>query len=277
MAMATCAQCGAGGLADGHPRTGCPTCGSTARIIGAGTEENANASDTLTSSVHGAAQILESGDATAACSASVRHNFSVLHLLSAARFSQQLRELEQIHAGETWGPFSEEIFACASATVMLAVAALEAYANEFFKERTKLFSGVGTSADDARNKYRRMSPLERYKYASELLDFEFPALGSPLCQQIKALIELRNGLTHFKPEWDTERVSHAKVEELLRGKIDRSPFLPPTESLFPLGWVSHNCAAWAVRSTVRFILEFERLSGVEGRLETFGDRFSDDG
>ncbi len=274
MAMATCAQCGADGLADENPRTGCPTCGSTARIIGAGTEENANASDVLTSSAHGAAQILESGNATVECSASVRHNFSILHLLSAAKFSQQLRELEQIHTGETWGPFCEEIISCASATVMLAVAALEAYANEFFKDRTQLFSGVGTSADDARNKYRRLSPLERYKYASELLEFEFPALGSPHCQQIKALVELRNGLTHFKPEWETERVTHVKVEELLRGKIERSPFLPQTEPLFPLGWVSHNCAAWAVRSTVRFILEFERLAGIESRLATFADRFS---
>ncbi len=44
---------------------------------------------------------------------------------------------------------------------------------------------------------------------------------------MKVLIELRNALTHFKPEWMDEADDHAKMSAKLSCKIDGSPFLRP--------------------------------------------------
>jgi hypothetical protein len=61
-----------------------------------------------------------------------RTNYAVPHLLSAAIFSRRLGEIEAEHSGQDFGPFWDEILAHASATVFLAVAGLESYANELF-------------------------------------------------------------------------------------------------------------------------------------------------
>jgi len=186
-----------------------------------------------------------------------------------------MRELEAAHAGEGFGPFWEEIFAHASASVLLAVAALEAYVTESLVDHTDLFARDAEHRTEERNRYRRMRPLERYQYALGQLAQGKLDLGNPSCQGIAALVELRNKLTHFKPEWDTDRLEHAELAHLLARWIERSPFIQPSAGLFPNGWASHSCTAWAVRSIVDFIVEFDRRAGIEGRLSQHLDRFAD--
>jgi hypothetical protein len=53
-------------------------------------------------------------------------------------------------------------------------------------------------------------------------------------KDIAALVALRNGLTHFKPEWDDEAKRHKELSNKLQGHFAPSPFLPD-QSLFPAG------------------------------------------
>lgn len=248
-----CAKCGMEGLSDDQPRTPCPQCGSTARAFGAEIEETLHAADSV--------------------SAIALHRFALVHLHSAASFSRCTKELEDANSGKTWGPFVDPIVAAASAAVMLAVAALEAYANEFFIDNPRLFDD-GSGSANAWDAYRPKEIFAKYELALDRSTHERLDRGSRLSQQIKALVELRNAITHFKPEWDSEPIAHAKVSSLLRGKIEASPFVPTNQPLFPIGWQSHSCTAWAVRSVFEFILDFEHRTGVEDRFTKSKEKFA---
>src|SRR5437667_11456276 len=67
---------------------------------------------------------------------------------------------------------------------------------------------------------------------------------------LPAMVALRNGLTHFKPEWDNEQVAHAKLSQQLAHRFMPSPFLAAGESIFPRCWATHGCTQWALKSCV---------------------------
>ena len=89
--------------------------------------------------------------------------------------------------------------------------------------------------------------------------------GAGSYQDIKVLIELRNALTHFKPEWMNEADEHAKISAKLFSKIEGGPFLLTSELLFPRRWAGHSCTSWAVNSALAFAKDFERLAGLPAK------------
>jgi hypothetical protein len=51
-----------------------------------------------------------------------------------------------------------------------------------------------------------------------------------------ALIDLRNAVVHFRPEWSDERlVEHDELSTNLDGKFNHSAFFPD-EPMFPSAW-----------------------------------------
>jgi len=91
---------------------------------------------------------------------------------------------------------------------------------------------------------------------------------------VAALIALRNGLTHFKPEWENEQEEHAKLSQRLASKFVPSPFRAGSEPLFPKRWALHGCTQWALKSCVDFLNNFESLSGVPPRATKFAARLN---
>ncbi len=71
--------------------------------------------------------------------AKVKSHFSVQHLSAAARFSHQCGTIQQANQGQPFGPFYEELIELTSASVMLSVAAMEAYINELRSEPDRLY------------------------------------------------------------------------------------------------------------------------------------------
>ncbi len=254
--IANCATCGMT-LPAGVTRTPCPACGSTIRVA----EES----------------VLEVGHLTAFATGRSRMNLSVMHLLAAVQFSRATLEIETDHNGEEYGPFWESLFAHAAATVMMSAAGLEAYANEFFQDHLELFSGGGSGGTAVSwAKYQNKRPLEKYEFTLDRLAREPIDQATTVYQDTAALIKLRNALTHFKPEWEDERVAHAKVAADLQGRFENSRFFPAPQPLFPRAWVSHSCTSWAVRCVVAFIMEFDRRAGLgAGRLAPFAERLTD--
>ena len=204
-----------------------------------------------------------------------RINFGVPHLISAALFSRQTRALEQLHHGERFGAFWDEILASATATVFTSVAGLESYANELFADRAPVFPGV--AEEHLMTEWRRVERrplLEKFNLA--LRSRSAPELSDQDANwsDVATLISLRNALVHFKPEWADEQVMHAELSAKLARCIAPSPFTP-AGSLFPMAWAGHDCTAWAVRTVLSFIVHFEGCAGLKNRIEPFLARLSD--
>ena len=207
--------------------------------------------------------------------AALRTNFSILHLLAAAHFSRHVADLEQAHTGEPFGAFFEEIVWFSSACVLSCSAGLEAYANELFVDRSEHFPDLRPEvADKLWELFEQKPTLEKFDMA--LLLKKKPVLdrGSRPTQDVAALVALRNGLTHFKPEWENEQMMHAKLSQKLAHRFVPSPFLAVAESIFPRRWATHGCTQWALKSCFDFLTGFESLAGVPARVANFAARLS---
>jgi hypothetical protein len=205
-----------------------------------------------------------------------RVNMSVPHLLSAAIFCRRVRELEHANSGQPFGEFWHDIFANASGAVFAAIAAMESYANELFIDHKTVFPELRVEV---------MAKLwELFEQKPTLSKFEFAVLlkngqtldrsASPY-QDVDAIIRLRNGLIHFKPEWFSAQEEHARLSRRLKHRVTPSPFFPASEPLFPRGWTSHATTVWVVRSVVEFLLDFERRASVLPRIEKFKHLFDE--
>jgi hypothetical protein len=189
-------------------------------------------------------------------SATLRTNLSVHHLLAAAYFARQIGLLEKAHNPGEWGDFFSEILWLSSACVFSCVAGLEAYANELFVDRSQHFHDLRPEVLDKMWELLEQKPvLDKFDMARLLLDKPPADRGARPAQDIAALVLLRNGLTHFKPEWDNEQTVHTKIARQLQNRFSGTPFLPATESLFPRRWASYGCAKWAVLSCVNFLVD----------------------
>jgi hypothetical protein len=211
--------------------------------------------------------------ATLVASGKIRTNLSMTHLFSAARFSRDVGRLEATHAGAPFGEFFEEILANASASILLAVAGLEAFANELFIDHRQHLPAVTPQIVE-----RVWVAVERRHVLSKI-DMALVLQGCPAldqsrrpAQDVNVLVELRNSLTHFKPEWQDQAVKHDQLDRVLRPRIKPTPFLPGPELLFPRRWASHDCTAWAVGAAVAVMRHAEVALGSRSRTGKFQAR-----
>jgi hypothetical protein len=190
-------------------------------------------------------------------------------------FSRSAGRVELANAGQPFGAFWEELQSHAVATVLTAIAGLEAYANELFVDHPQVFPNIRA---DVMGKlwelYEQKATIDKYEFALFLLQASRLDRGANPFQDVKALIALRNALVHYKPEWSDEQVEHAKISKLLAGRAAASPFFLTTEPLFPRAWASHGSTRWAVSSVVAFIQTFETQARLASRLQPFLQRLT---
>jgi hypothetical protein len=110
--------------------------------------------------------------------------------------------------------------------------------------------------------FEREPPLDKFDFA--LLLRHKPKLnrGARPCQDVALVIELRNALIHFKPEWDNEADRHRKISERLANRFTPNPLLND-QNIFPRQWATHSCTQWALEQCLAFAEEFERLAELE--------------
>ena len=89
---------------------------------------------------------------------------------------------------------------------------------------------------------------------------------SEISRAALAVNELRNAMTHFKPEWHHDLKKHKDVGDALAGFFVPNPTFA-NEPIFPRAWVGHSCTCWVVDSTVKFLQEFERLADLPKRTD----------
>src|SRR5215213_7966930 len=100
-----------------------------------------------------------------------------------------------------------------TAAVLSAVASLEATINEFFvdaqNENSPIFEGVDPMIPRILAEYweeiEGARILTKYQMALILASKRKFDRGLSPYQEVDSLIQLRNALVHYKPEWDTEQ------------------------------------------------------------------------
>ena len=184
-------------------------------------------------------------------------NFANTHMANAHRFALLVHQEESENAGQPFGPFIEGITANVIATVMSAVASLEAFLNEVRFDPDGHFSNQTPELVKASLALvERRSILERLGFLAVLNGRPKPDLGCIPGQHIVALIGLRNALVHFHPEWPDEQVAHEKHGASHKKRFPLSPFYAATEPIFPRACMSYGCAKWAVENVRDFVITY---------------------
>lgn len=209
---------------------------------------------------------------TGQMTAKSRVNLSYQHMQEAIHLSMLSKDCEAANKGKTFsdGEFFNHHRAYVVSSIMTSVASIEARINEFYLDATDGL--LGSIIDDSQQGLlaelwkpldeKRVPILQKYQIALTALNkCKFDTSKGP-CQDVKLLIDLRNMLVHFKPEWDNDQKQHRKIEEKLRGKFELNPFWAKENSVFfPFKCLGHGCANWAVRSSMNFIFDFFALTG----------------
>ncbi|WP_431064830.1 hypothetical protein [Methylotuvimicrobium sp.] len=225
---------------------------------------------TVTGSVN-----LKTGPAKVEMKLRQRSAFAVQHIMAAARFSRMCGEIESAYEDQPLGNFFDTQIGAVSATVMLATASIESNINEYLCEPEQVFPNLsGESPHSLVRLLEQKSILEKYQ---AVLSFrgvaEYPAGESPY-QDVDALIKLRNALVHFKPEWHDEQELHRKIEGRLKGRFEINPAIGGNGVFFPQQCMSYGCTRWAVNTSLTFMKDFSKRSGLPYRFEKFSSHIN---
>jgi hypothetical protein len=194
-----------------------------------------------------------------------RTNHSIPYLLGAAHNSRLVGQVESANSGKEFGNFWEEMRDHAVSCIFLVDAAVESYANELFADASAIFPKHFVAGMKLLSKeIERKRTLEKLDLALTLRGKQKLSHKLPLLKAIDALGDLRNELTHFKPEWSHEQNVHLKVSAKLKAYFQPNQWLA-SEPIFPRGWVGHSCTKWAVNTTVEFLQYFEKQADLMGR------------
>lgn len=220
----------------------------------------------------------------------MRQYLSINHLSTAALFAKQCHNIEE-NAGN--GPTEETILrmhrACATSSIIVSAAFLEATINELFsdctdnsaKSRVKKLHGhelMGSLWIKGIPRTASYSILEKYEIALELNKRTTFSTGEHPYQDIKLLVELRNALIHYEPETITsqpitEAVKLHKFEKKFKGKFAINSLTGVGNPFYPDKLLGAGCAQWAVKSSVSFTDHFFQLLDIEPTYNHVRDQY----
>lgn len=235
----------------------------------------------------------------------VRHYLSSELLWTAANSVKLCKDREAIVLGER-RDHDVEHRSYAVGAILASVAFLEALVNETFEDcvdwvaaltkssqqvpngrasgiegnAMKLMTAwwlpsVGTEDDGGAETGERTSLLTKYAKALDIAGAVRMPTDQEPWQGTKVLIQLRNAIVHFRPDWHTVG-GQSKLDGQLRGKFKPNPLLPPGDGnpWFPSKALASPGAEWAVTTARRFADEWTSQLGVirvyESEVASFG-------
>jgi hypothetical protein len=189
-------------------------------------------------------------------------------MVAAAIFASRVFEIEATHDHQK-GLVSGELYFAhtgyVAGAVFSAVASIEATINEFFIDAQHGDPHTFKGADPVFPpllaqmwEVISQNPSTLAKYQTALILAKKPKFdrGVSPYREAADLIQLRNALIRYKPEWSTDQREHRKSEKRLKGRFALNPFTISTDAFFPKRCLGHGCAEWAVQSGVSFINQF---------------------
>jgi hypothetical protein len=207
-----------------------------------------------------------------------RTYYSAHHIQAACLFAKQARTIEVERAGTT--EFSPEHRASILASIFFSVAFLEASVNELFTDaydgHLRRLEGLKDEAVELMRdmwsqgipRTARYSVLEKYAIALSLARRKPMNKGRAPWQPTAVLIQLRNALIHYEPEWiqaeatGTQEQAH-KLAKALRGRFAPNPLTGAGNPYYPDKVLGHGCAEWAVSTSKDFVDAFADRLGIK--------------
>jgi hypothetical protein len=200
----------------------------------------------------------------------LRSYFSTHFLAAAEDAAQQAAHIESRLVAEYARRFSLEHRGHILTSIILSVAFIEAAINEvlqdaFDEHRTAKLDKVDREVQvrwaalwEAMDQGDTGRVLNRYQAALVMADCEPFDQGEEPFQSVKLLIRLRNHLIHYKPE-TVFADSPEKLADALRAHVAKNPL--STNQAEVDGWLSNNCAEWAIAAAKDFVGEFAARTG----------------
>jgi hypothetical protein len=214
---------------------------------------------------------------TVTASVRSRHYFSFIHISAAAEFARRSAEIE-LTPSTVGGKNPWRLDRCyAVGAVISSVGFLEALINEVFSDAAETTSlrlkGLGRRqrvlladmwAHDV-PKTARYPVLEKYDILLTLLrKVAFDKSSQPY-QDARLLIDLRNALVHYEPEWishrddsDPDQKARHKFDKSLKGKFKTCPLTGAGNPFWPDGCIGYGCARWSVKTALSLTSAFFR-------------------
>jgi hypothetical protein len=149
--------------------------------------------------------------------------------------------------------------------------AVEATIDELFIDAENLGSPTFEGADSRTprllaegswDEIERKPTLCKYQTAPTLAEKQEFNRGVPPYREADDLIQLRNALVHYKPEWDRDQKKHRKIADRLKSRFPQNPFAGSNDVFFPKKCLGYGFAEWVVESGVTFIESLFRQLGL---------------
>jgi hypothetical protein len=203
-------------------------------------------------------------------SLSLRSNWSSNHMRAALRAALAAHEVERSNDVKHHGPWFDDMMMHVPVAIIMAAAALEANCHEIIQDildqsggtrycqgHTALFKLIlRERSGNSLNKYRKVAWLHNRKVRE----------GAPAWQKSRLLFDLRNHFMHFRSAWDTEKAIHdGKLVKSLKTRLQVAPSFE-SDFLFPYGFMTYECAEWAIETAWDFAAEFSTLTGLADKL-----------
>lgn len=209
----------------------------------------------------------------------VKTGLSQFHLNSAAHFASSCAKIENEEKHLEWPqPRWDEARSNASASVLLAAAALESSVNEFYQQAVDRDGNALKSLSEIQMKHleeiwgeiERLSPLRKHQIALIAIGHKPMNMGQEPYRSADGLMRLRNALVHFKPRWDDSLKDHGALERRLSQLFPASALASRAKGemvWFPQKCLGAGCAEWAIESALNFSQKFVNTLGIKERLK----------
>lgn len=213
-----------------------------------------------------------------------RAYFSIQHIQSAYLFAKRSDQIEKKYNGKFSHELLTEYWANVTASIFAAVSFLEATINELFADAGQQYGENPLDSDTKAlmaDMWKKSIPrtsrypiLEKFDIALILARKPVFDRGKPPAQDVDLVIQLRNNLIHYEPEWVNDEIedlsmvaAEKKLDKRLRGKFPTSPLMNKSDPFFPNKCLSYGCARWAVESSLAYSDEFYAKLGVPAPYE----------
>lgn len=199
-------------------------------------------------------------------------NFDYIHLNSARIFVDLALAIDNDPLYKDSAPQDviDSYMSYVSSVIICSVAALESMINQFMVDSSNKLN-VSPHNDDARifKKFKRLKKKEnllkqlhaipnvmlKYDVVFFLLKEKF-ITHNKLKEDVGYLVDVRNALVHFTPEWDNAFNKHGCLEKSRKNLFTDSRFHDSKALFFPYRCLSGSCASWGHKTASSFIEMF---------------------
>jgi hypothetical protein len=209
------------------------------------------------------------GDIMSNATLNTRSNFATQHLRVAVQEALSAHAVEQANNVQIFGPWFDDMMMHVPAAVIMSAAALEANCNEIVQDLIDrlsnnqpagtMLAGLTKLRDD-----RSGYAMGKYEKLAGLLN-KTAKTSSTAWLDAANLFRFRNSFMHFKPAWDHDADVHdSKLVKYLKTRL---PVVAgyDTHFIFPYGFLTYECAKWAVETARGFSADFSALIGEKDR------------